>query len=93
MLRKTESDHLTKSDPYVPGREPMPCENPELFDELGVAQNQMLLVDPEGGLSTTEITAAQRADFISGKTRAARAYRNAALMALSLLQTRWGDLA
>ena len=57
-------------------------------------QNQiLLLVGPEGGLSTAETTAAQRTGFISVKLgpRVLRT-ETAALVALSLLQSRWGDL-
>lgn len=59
------------------------------------AQNQVrLLVGPEGGLSETESAAAQRAGFTAVQLgpRVLRT-ETAALVALSLLQARWGDLA
>lgn len=58
-------------------------------------RNQVvLLVGPEGGLSEAETAAAQRAGFtaVSLGPRVLRT-ETAALVALSLLQARWGDLA
>ena len=57
------------------------------------AHQILLLVGPEGGLSDAEIAAAQRAGFtrIRFGPRILRT-ETAALVALSLLQARWGDL-
>jgi 16S rRNA (uracil1498-N3)-methyltransferase len=58
-------------------------------------QNRIrLLVGPEGGLSDAEIPAAQGAGF-TGLRLGPRVLRTetAAVVALSLLQARWGDLA
>lgn len=54
----------------------------------------LLLVGPEGGLNAAETSAAQRAGFTAVRLgpRVLRT-ETAALVALSLLQSRWGDLA
>ncbi|MGH8281975.1 MAG: RsmE family RNA methyltransferase, partial [Gammaproteobacteria bacterium] len=56
-------------------------------------QQVLLLVGPEGGLSETEHDAANRAGF-QGLRLGPRILRTetAALVALGLLQSRWGDL-
>lgn len=58
-----------------------------------VGQRLMLLVGPEGGLSDTERNAAQRAGF-QGVSLGPRILRTetAGLVALSILQSQWGDL-
>ncbi|HET7921400.1 MAG TPA: 16S rRNA (uracil(1498)-N(3))-methyltransferase [Gammaproteobacteria bacterium] len=58
-----------------------------------VAQHVTLLVGPEGGLSETERLAARRAGF-QGVRLGPRVLRTetAALVALSVLQSLWGDL-
>ncbi len=72
-----------------------PAAGAEMHDLAAPAQNQLrLLVGPEGGLSEAETTAAQRAGFVPMRLgpRVLRT-ETAALVALSLLQARWGDLA
>ncbi|MDE2024087.1 MAG: 16S rRNA (uracil(1498)-N(3))-methyltransferase [Gammaproteobacteria bacterium] len=71
-----------------------PTADAKLSELAAPAHNQVrLLVGPEGGLSGTEIAAAQHAGFISVQLgpRVLRT-ETAALVALSLLQARWGDL-
>ena len=71
-----------------------PAADAKLSALAAPVHNQLrLLVGPEGGLSATEIAAAQRAGFtvVQLGPRVLRT-ETAALVALSLLQTRWGDL-
>lgn len=71
-----------------------PAADAKLSALAAPAHNQVrLLVGPEGGLSGTEIAAAQRAGFTAVQLgpRVLRT-ETAALVALSLLQARWGDL-
>jgi 16S rRNA (uracil1498-N3)-methyltransferase len=60
---------------------------------LEPAQDVLLLIGPEGGLSKTEIMAAQNANF-KGVTLGSRILRTetAALSAISVVQSLWGDL-
>ena len=71
-----------------------PAADVKLSELAAPAHNRVrLLVGPEGGLSETEIAAAQRAGFTAVQLgpRVLRT-ETAALVALSLLQARWGDL-
>ena len=72
-----------------------PAADVKLNELAAPAHNQVrLLVGPEGGLSETEIACARRAGFAAVRIgpRVLRT-ETAALVALSLLQARWGDLA
>lgn len=72
--------------------------DPDAESALGTRQAPTagitLLIGPEGGLSTTEIAAAVQAGFqrVRLGPRILRT-ETAALVALSVLQARWGDLA